>query len=53
MHLPDTPFSTADFSHSYGWTVVLGLLVSAAILGLLVYYRPRFLEQASRAASAS
>lgn len=52
MHLPDTPFSTADFSHSYGWTVVLGLLVAAAVLGLLVYYRPRFLEQASRAASA-
>jgi len=53
MHLPDTPFSAADFSHSYGWTMVLGLLVAGAILGLLVYYRPRFLEQASRAASAS
>jgi hypothetical protein len=52
MHLPETPFSAADFSHSYGWTVLLGLLVAGAILGLLVYYRPRFLEQASSAASA-
>jgi hypothetical protein len=53
MHLPDTPFSAANFSHNYGWTVVLGLLVAGAILGLLVYYRPRFLEAASRAATAS
>jgi hypothetical protein len=53
LHLPETPFSPASFSENYGWAVVLGLLISGAVLGLLVYYRPRFLEQASRAASAS
>ncbi|HEY6269532.1 MAG TPA: hypothetical protein VIX11_14605 [Candidatus Acidoferrum sp.] len=53
MHLPDTPFSAVDISHSYGWSVVLGLLVAVGILGLLVYYRPRFLKEAARAASVS
>jgi hypothetical protein len=53
LHLPETPFSTADFSQNYGWTVVFGLLIAGAILGILVYYRPRFLQEASRAASAS
>ena len=53
MHLPDTPFSPVGFSHNYGWTVVLGLMVAGAMLGLLVYYRPRFLDQASRAISVS
>jgi hypothetical protein len=53
LHLPETPFSPANFSHNYGWAVVLGLLVACAVLGLLVYYRPRFLEAASRAALAS
>ena len=53
LHLPEAQFSPANFAHHYGWTVVLGLLVTGAILGLLVYYRPRFLEAASRAASAS
>jgi len=53
MHLPDTPFPAVDMSHSYGWSVVLGLLVAVGILGLLVYYRPRFLKEAARAASAS
>ena len=53
LHLPETPFSPANFAHHYGWTVVLGLLFAGAILGLLVYYRPRFLEAASRAAATS
>ena len=53
MHLPETPFSMADISHNYSWKVVLGLIVAGAVLGLLVYYRPRFLEAASKAASAS
>jgi len=53
LHLPETQFSLASFSHNYGWTVVLGLILAGAILGLLVFYRPRFLEAASRAASAS
>jgi hypothetical protein len=53
MHLPETQFSSAYFSQNYGWTVALGLLVAGAILGLLVYYRPRFLDAASRAAADS
>ena len=53
LHLPETPFSIADISRNYGWTVTIGLLIAAAILGMLVYYRPRFLKEAARAASAS
>jgi len=53
LHLPETQFSPANFTHPYGWTVALGLLFAGAILGLLVYYRPRFLEAASAANSAS
>jgi len=53
LHLPETPFSGVDFSPNYGWTVVFGLLIAVAILGMLVYYRPRFLKEASRAASTS
>jgi hypothetical protein len=53
LHLPETPFPAADFSQNYGWAVVFGLLIAGAILGMLVYYRPRFLKEASRAASAS
>jgi hypothetical protein len=53
LHLPGPQFSSANFAHQFGWTLVLGLLFAGAILGLLVYYRPRFLEAASRAASPS
>lgn len=53
MHLPETQFPSVNFAHDYGWTLILGLVIAGAILGLLVYYRPRFLEAASRAASAS
>ncbi|HKV61219.1 MAG TPA: hypothetical protein VJO16_04855 [Candidatus Acidoferrum sp.] len=53
LHLPETPFSAVDFSHNYGWTVVFGLLIAGAVLGMLVYYRPRFLKEAARAALAS
>jgi MFS family permease len=53
LHLPETQFSPPDFAHHHGWAMVLGLLFAGAILGLLVYYRPRFLEAASAAASSS
>jgi MFS family permease len=53
LALPETQFSSANFTHHYGWTVILGLLFAGAILGLFVYYRPRFLEEASKASSAS
>ena len=52
FHLPETQFWPANFAHHYGWTVALGLLFAGAILGLLVYYRPRFLEAASAANSS-
>ena len=53
MHLPETQFLPANFSQNYGWAVILGLAVAGAVLALLVYYRPRFLEAASRAAAVS
>ena len=53
LHLPESQSSPASFAHHYGWTVVLGLLFAGAILGLLVYYRQRFLEAASAANSVS
>jgi len=53
MHLPETQFLPPNFSQNYGWAVILGLVVAGAVLALLVYYRPRFLEAASRAAAAS
>jgi hypothetical protein len=53
LHLPETPFSPVDFTQNYGWSVAIGLLIAGAILGMLVYYRPRFLKEASRTASAS
>src|SRR6266850_1970691 len=52
FHLPETQFSPANLARHYGWTVALGLLFAGAILGLLVYYRPRFLEAASAANSS-
>jgi hypothetical protein len=53
LHLPQTQFSPLNLTHHYGWAIGLGLLFAGAILGLLVYYRPRFLEAASRVSSAS
>jgi hypothetical protein len=53
LHLPQTAFSSADFSHHHGWTMILGFVFAGAILALLFYYRSRFLEAASRAASLS
>jgi hypothetical protein len=51
FHLPETPSSPFDFAQHYGWMMAGGLVIAGAILGLLVYYRPRFLEAASRAAA--
>jgi hypothetical protein len=52
MHLPESQFSSNPFIQYFGWLMVFGLLVAGAILGLLVYYRERFLEAASAAASS-
>jgi hypothetical protein len=52
LHLPPTQYSPTNFSQQYGWTIYFGLLVAGAILGLIVYYRPRFLEAAASAASS-
>jgi hypothetical protein len=53
MHLPESQFSSMNFAAHYGWAIILGLVIAGAVLGLLVYYRPRFLAQASKASSAS
>ncbi len=53
MHLPATQFPPGGFAHHFGWVMALGLVFGGAILGLLVYYRQRFLEAASAAASSS
>jgi len=49
FHLPETYSSPLNFAQHYGWMMAAGLLFVGAIIGLLVYYRPRFLEAASRA----
>jgi hypothetical protein len=51
--LPETHSSPFNFAQHFGWIVVASLVFAGAILGLLVYYRPRFLEAASRAAAES
>lgn len=53
FHLPETGASPFNFAQHYGWMMAGGLVIAGAILGLLVYYRPRFLEASSRAAAAS
>jgi hypothetical protein len=51
--LPETHSSPFNFAQHFGWIMVVSLVFAGAILGLLVYYRPRFLQEASRAASES
>lgn len=53
LHLPASQYSANPFMEYFGWFIAIGMLLGVAVLGLLVYYRPRFLEAASRAASAS
>jgi len=50
--LPEAHSSPFNFAPHYGWRMAGGLVFAGAILGLLVYYRPRFLEVASRADAA-
>ena len=52
LHLPSEPFSASILMHHHGWSLTFALLVSGGILGLLIFYRSRFLEAASAAASA-
>jgi len=49
MHLPDSQLSPENFMRQFAWMMKLGLVVAGAILGILVYYRPRFLAAASAA----
>jgi hypothetical protein len=51
--LPEIHSSPFNFAQHFGWILVVSLVFAGAILGLLVYYRPRFLEAASRAAAES
>ncbi len=53
FHLPETRSSPFNFAQHFGWMLAASLVFAAAILGLLVFYRPRFLEAASRAAAAT
>ena len=50
--LLDALSSPFNIAQQYGWMMTGGLVFAGAILGLLVYYRPRFLEVASRADAA-
>lgn len=52
LHLPESQFSPNNFLQHFGWFIVFGLFFAGAILGLLIYYRERFLEAASAAASS-
>jgi hypothetical protein len=51
--LPETHSSPFNFAQYFDWIVIASFVFAGAILGLLVYYRPRFLEAASRAAAES
>jgi hypothetical protein len=53
FHLPETQSLAFNFAQHFGWMMVGGLVFAGAILGLLIYYRPRFIEEASRSATAS
>jgi hypothetical protein len=53
LHLPASQYSANSFMQYFGWFMLLAMLFGCVVLGLLVYYRRRFLEAASRAASAS
>jgi len=53
MHLPETEFSPEYLTRQLIGGTILGLVLSGAIVGLLVYYRPRFLEAASSALKSS
>lgn len=53
MHLPEAEFSPEYFAKQFHWTMIFGLVLSGVIVGLLVYYRPRFLEAASQALKPS
>jgi hypothetical protein len=47
MHLPNTVVQPPGFGQSTTWTVVLILVLYGAVLGMLVYYRERFLKAAA------
>jgi hypothetical protein len=51
MHLPETGVSVPAFSQIYDWSLILGLIIAGGLLGMLVYYRPRFLEAVAKSAS--
>ncbi len=53
FHLPETYSSPFNFAQHFGWITVGGVLFAVAILGLLIYYRQRFLEAASKAAAST
>ncbi len=53
MHLPETQLSPDYFAQNFGWTMKFTIVVGVAILGLLFYYRRRFLEAASAAGASS
>jgi hypothetical protein len=53
FHLLETHSSPFNFAQHFGWILVASVVFAAAILGLFVCYRPRFLEAASRAAPGS
>ena len=53
LYLPEFQFSSTTVMQYLNLILIFGLLLAGAVLGVLVYYRPRFLKEAARAASAS
>ncbi len=51
MHLPPNPYYNPDSLQSMQWLMYVGLLFPIALLAILFYYRERFMEAASSAAS--
>jgi hypothetical protein len=50
--LPESQFSPDVFLQQFGWMMMFGLVFAGVLLGILVYYRPRFLAAASAAKGA-
>jgi hypothetical protein len=47
MHLPSPAFQSPDYTRFESWWIFVGLLIAGAVLGMLLYYRKRFLEAAA------
>ena len=53
LHLPPSFYSTPDYLIQVRWSMYFAVLIPAVILGILFYYRKRFLEAATSSLTLS